>query len=128
MNVETLIKSSKAVDTIRIITADFSSHSDEYTLDTLRIMCDKIRQDAPESVTVLVSKSDGKVNMISSVGQKAQDKGIFAGKIVKEISKLAGGNGGGRKDVAMAGIKDESKIKAALAAVEDVALSMLKDN
>lgn len=128
MNVETLIKSSKAVDTIKIITADFSSHSGEYTLDTLRIMCDKIRQDAPESVTVLVSKSDGKVNMISSVGPKAQDKGVFAGKIVKEISKLAGGNGGGRKDVAMAGIKDESKIKAALEAVEDVALSMLKDN
>lgn len=128
VNVEKLIKSSKSVDDIKIITADFLCCDDEYTPETLRVMCDKIRQLAPESVAVIVSKSDDKIHMISSVGKKAQEKGLNAGKIIKEISKLAGGNGGGRPDVAMAGIKDQSKVKVALDAVLEVSLSMLKNN
>ena len=128
VNVEKLIKSSKSVDEIKIITADFSCCDDEYTPETLRVMCDKIRQLAPESVAVIVSKSGDKIHMISSVGKKAQEKGLNAGKIIKEISKLAGGNGGGRPDVAMAGIKDQSKVKVALDAVLEVSLSMLKNN
>ena len=48
--------------------------------------------------------------MICQVCDKLVAKGIFAGDIVKEASKIANGNGGGRKDFAQAGGKDASKI------------------
>ena len=48
--------------------------------------------------------------MICQINGKFIDKGIFAGNIVKEASKIADGNGGGRKDFAQAGGKDVSKI------------------
>ena len=48
---------------------------------------------------------------------EAQEKGLKAGALVKEIAAIAGGKGGGKPDFAMAGLKDETKIDEALAAV-----------
>ena len=50
----------------------------------------------------------------------AQAKGLKAGNLVKEISAIAGGKGGGKPDFAMAGLKDETKIDEALAAVKSI--------
>jgi len=58
----------------------------------------------------IVSKLEDKLSMICQINGKFIDKGIFAGDIVKEASKIANGNGGGRKDFAQAGGKDISKV------------------
>ena len=50
----------------------------------------------------------------------AQEKGLKAGVLVKELSAIAGGKGGGKPDFAMAGLKDETKIDEALAAVSAI--------
>ena len=50
----------------------------------------------------------------------AQEKGLKAGVLVKEVAQLCGGNGGGRPDFAMAGAKDQSKLDDALAAVPEL--------
>ena len=55
-----------------------------------------------------------------SCGKTAVAKGAHAGNLVREIAKIAGGNGGGKPDLAMAGGKDISKIKEALAAAENI--------
>ena len=52
-----------------------------------------------------------------SVNKLAQEKGLKAGVLVKELAAIAGGKGGGKPDFAMAGLKDETKIDEALAAV-----------
>ena len=86
--------------------------------DTLRGMCDSIRDKAVNPcVAVLVGKTDDKVTMAVTVNKLAQEKGLKAGNLVKEISAIAGGKGGGKPDFAMAGLKDETKIDEALAAV-----------
>ena len=57
----------------------------------------------------------------------AQEKGLKAGVLVKEISAIAGGKGGGKPDFAMAGLKDETKIDEALAAVKGIVEKQLAD-
>jgi alanyl-tRNA synthetase len=54
------------------------------------------------------------------VGKDALAKGKNAGKIVRSVAQLTGGNGGGKPDVAMAGAKDLTKIDEALAAVHGI--------
>ena len=84
-------------------------------------MRDTIRDSAKAAaVAVLVGKSDDKITMAVTVTKDAQAKGLKAGNLVKEISAIAGGKGGGKPDFAMAGLKDETKIDEALAAVKSI--------
>lgn len=68
----------------------------------------------------IVSKNEDKLSMICQVSDKLISKGIFASNVVKEASKIADGNGGGRKDFASAGGKDISKIDDVLMYVNNV--------
>ena len=53
--------------------------------------------------------------------------GANAGKIVKAVAQLAGGNGGGKPDMAMAGAKEPGKVDSALNAVKEIVFSMLNN-
>ena len=55
-------------------------------------------------------------------------KGLKAGVLVKQIAAIAGGNGGGKPDFAMAGIRDTSKIDDALNAVQEIVKKELEKN
>ena len=61
-----------------------------------------------------------KITMAVTVNKLAQEKGLKAGVLVKELAAIAGGKGGGKPDFAMAGLKDETKIDEALAAVKGI--------
>ena len=50
----------------------------------------------------------------------AANKGFNASNIVKEATKITGGGGGGKPDMAQAGGKDPSKVEEALAHVKEV--------
>ena len=70
-------------------------------------------------------KNKDKISIAVGVGKEALQKGLNAGKIVKEVAKITGGNGGGKPDFAMAGAKDKSKITEALSSVQDIVLNMV---
>ena len=53
-------------------------------------------------------------------------RGIHAGKMIKEIAKVTGGGGGGRPDMAQAGGKDYSKLADALNLAEGLVADQLK--
>ena len=77
------------------------------------------------SVVVLASISGGKATFACRVGKEALKLGLNAGKIVRAVAQLTGGNGGGRPDMAMAGAKDITKVDDALAAVNDIVGEMM---
>ena len=71
-------------------------------------------------VVVLASVTDGNVNFAVSCGKDAVASGANAGKIVKQISTLCGGGGGGRPDSASAGGKDPSKLDEAFSMIPEL--------
>ena len=115
--VNSLFDNAEEVSGVKIASAYFTGT----TGDTLRGMCDSIREKAVNPVVaVLVGKAEDKITMAVTVNKLAQEKGLKAGVLVKEISAIAGGKGGGKPDFAMAGLKDETKIDEALAAVKGI--------
>ena len=86
---------------------------DDASIDEMRDYENRLKQIFEKLIIVFVSVLDGKIVFTVSVDQELTDK-YNAGKIVKEISQVTGGNGGGRKNFAQAGGKDISKIDLAL--------------
>ncbi|MBP7177117.1 MAG: alanine--tRNA ligase [Thermoclostridium sp.] len=95
---------------------------DQLDMNGLRNTSDTLKNKLGESVVVLASGLDGKVNIIVSASKEAVSRGIHCGKIIAEAAKAAGGGGGGRPDMAQAGGKDISGIDRAL----DIALGMIQ--
>ncbi len=73
---------------------------------------------------VAVIAGDGSI--VCVCGKEAAAAGAHAGNIVRKVSALTGGKGGGRPDSAMAGIGDASKVKEAIAAVGDIVSEFVK--
>ena len=120
--VQSLFENAEEVNGVRIIAAYFAGTAS----GTLRGMCDTLRDKAVKPVlAVLVGSDGGKITMAVSVNKLAQEKGLKAGSIVKELSAIAGGKGGGKPDFAMAGLKDPNKIDEALHAAAEVAAKQM---
>ena len=84
-------------------------------VDALRKMGDTLRDKTGGVVVLAAPMSADKVNILVMASKEAVQKGIHAGKIAKGVAQAMGGNGGGRPDMAQAGGKDASKVRAGLA-------------
>ena len=82
-------------------------------MDELRDYENRLKNSFDNLIIVFASVSDKKIVFTVSVDDKLTDQ-YNAGKIVREISQITGGNGGGRKNFAQAGGKDISKLDLAL--------------
>jgi len=85
----------------------------------LRQMGDMLRDKAPNVVGVLSTVNGGKITFLAVCGKEAVAKGIKAGDIIKNITPICGGKGGGKPDSAMGGGSDVTKLDDALAAVDN---------
>ena len=79
----------------------------------------------PNGVVLGAVVAGGKVQFIAKAGAEAVLKGVHAGDLLKEVSRIAGGGGGGRAEFATAGGKDPAKVADALAAAEGVLRAQL---
>ncbi len=84
---------------------------------------DKLIAENENSFAILISATGGKVNLLTIASKSAVEKGVDCGKIIRESAKLVGGGGGGRKNIARAGGKDEAGIDKAI----ETALNMVKE-
>ena len=114
--IDGLFENAADIDGVRIVSAYLTGTG----ADTLRDMVDKVRDKAPNAVTVLIGSDGNKTMMAVGVSKNAMARGLKAGALVKKIAAIAGGNGGGKPDFAMAGIRDTSKIDDALNAVPEI--------
>ncbi len=116
--VSEMLASAETVGDVRVI----AKVIDQMDTNVARSLCDTIKSKFEDVVLVFALPSEGKVTFIASCGKQAIANGCHAGNIVREVAKIAGGNGGGKPDAAMAGGKDPSKAGEAVAkALEIVA-------
>ncbi|MGH9700879.1 MAG: DHHA1 domain-containing protein, partial [Candidatus Acidiferrales bacterium] len=107
-----LIEQARTIKDVRVLAAKVTG----YDRESLRQLTDALRQKLGSGVVVLFSTEDSKVALITAVTKDLIPR-LHAGKIVQELSKLVGGSGGGRPEMAEAGGKDTSGVDNALAQV-----------
>jgi alanyl-tRNA synthetase len=90
----------------------------------LRDMADTLRSKLGSGVVVIGTRGDGNVNLVAAVTKDLTGR-VKAGELVKRLSAIVGGGGGGRPDFAQAGGKEPDKLPAALAAVQEAVREQL---
>jgi len=115
MKSKAMLDSVKDIGSFKVLTAKVESRPDE-----ARGLCDSFKAKFENGIIVLAAVSDGRLNFVSAAGSAAVKAGAHAGNILKEISAVCGGKGGGRPDSAMSGGKDVSKVSDALALAEKI--------
>ena len=85
----------------------------------LRTMGDFLRDKDPKAVAVIASINGEKITFLAVCGKEAVARGIKAGDLVRHVSAICGGKGGGKPDSAMGGGSDPLKVDDALASVDD---------
>ena len=111
-----LFDNAKEIDGIKLV----SARMDGTAPDALRKLGDSVK-DKDEAIIALFAAVNGEKGTFYCVCTKdAVAKGGNAGKIVREVSAVTGGKGGGKPDGAMAGAGDISKVDEALAKFEEI--------
>lgn len=110
-----ILASAKTVGGLHIITGTRQG----VDAAALRVMGDFLRDKDPAVVGVLASIQGEKVTFLAVCGKDAVARGIKAGDLVKAVSAICGGKGGGKPDSAMGGGTDLLKVDDALATVDD---------
>ena len=111
-----LINNARVIDGVNVVVNKVNNLSP----GELNVIASGIKNKYKDHFLFIVSKSEDKLSMICQINGKFIDKGIYAGDVVREASKIASGNGGGRKDYAQAGGKDISKVDEVLNYVNKV--------
>ena len=83
---------------------------------SLRNLADELKAQLGRGVVVLATVNSDKVSLVATVTPDLTSR-IHAGKLVKEVSAIVGGGGGGKPEIAEAGGKDPAQIGRALEAV-----------
>ena len=109
-----LLLAAKDVSGLRVITAQ----RDDLAANDLRKMGDFLRDREPKTVAVLASCAGEKVTFAAVCGKEAVAAGVKAGDLVRAVSAVADGKGGGKPDSAMGGGTNSAKTADALAVVE----------
>ena len=103
---------------------DFIAYKTEgVDLGAVRTVTDKIKAENDDAVAVISVSFDGKYNLVACCGKNAVKNGANAGLLLKEISPIAGGGGGGRPDSATSGIKMPEKIGEVFKKAEEILAS-----
>jgi alanyl-tRNA synthetase len=119
---ENLLASAKDVGGVKVVTGKFSGLEPA----ALRVLCDELLKRSPDCVAVVAGVNGPKANLAACAGKDARQKGANAGKIVRAAAALAGGKGGGKPDLAMAGVKDLSQLDRAFDGVEKIVANIIK--
>jgi len=114
--IDTFLASAKDVGGIKVVTAVRPGA----TADDLRKMGDFLRDKSESVVAVLAASEAEKITFLAVCGKEAIARGIKAGDIIRQVTAICGGKGGGRPDSAMGGGKDLLMLDNALSMVDNI--------
>lgn len=105
----------ETVQDIRFISEEIKAKD----MNQLRQLSDKWKQNDFSDILVLGLRDETKVNLLVSLNEKARERGLKAGDLIKAITPYVNGGGGGRPDFAQAGGKKPEGLPEALNAVSE---------
>lgn len=112
---EDLINTAKEIKGVRVVSQEVAVANPK----DLREFGDHLRDKLGSGIIVLGARGDSKVFLLCRVTPDLADK-YEAKEIIKELSALVGGKGGGKKDMAEGGGPRTSELKNALSKVYDM--------
>ena len=114
--IDNFIASAHAVGDLRVVTVTLPGAP---APDDMRRMGDFLRDRAENIVAVLASAHEDKITFLAVCGREAVAAGVKAGDIIRQVTAITGGKGGGKPDSAMGGGKDMLMLDNALAMVDN---------
>ena len=120
-DVDGILNAKEEIAGVSVIAAKATADS----MDNLRQLADTIMDKVGSGVVLLGMANGDKVNFVCKVAKADTKKGLHAGKIIKAAAVTAGGNGGGRPDMAQAGGKEPAKLDEALQAGKQTVMDLL---
>ena len=112
-----LLENSIQVEGYNLITSTFADIDSK----EMREIADKVRNQTPKSIIVLISVSEDKAPTIVAC---AKEVDIDAREIMKHLINQLGGSGGGRPDFVQGGVENTEDLDIALASVADLIVSL----
>ncbi|MCR4427395.1 MAG: alanine--tRNA ligase [Firmicutes bacterium] len=109
--VDTMVEKALACGDVRVVAA----RVEDAQPDALRDLADRVRERLGSGIVLLGGPAGDKVSFVAAVTPDLVKKGYNAGSIVRDVAREAGGGGGGRADLAMAGGRDLARLDQALA-------------
>ncbi len=111
-DLDSMLGQAREVAGVRVVAARILLDSPK----TMREVGDRVRDKLGSGIAVLGGELQGKAALLVIVSKDLTDR-FHAGRIVKAISAIVGGSGGGRPDMAQAGGTMPDKLAEALEAV-----------
>ncbi|MDO8580165.1 MAG: alanine--tRNA ligase [Candidatus Omnitrophota bacterium] len=109
-SIDEILRKANAVNGTQIISHDFAN----IDIALLRKVCEFLKQKTKSSVIVLGSQTDENTSLLVAVTDDLIKQGIKADDLIKEISPLINGSGGGRPQLAQAGSREKVKMEQTL--------------
>ncbi|MCX7942942.1 MAG: alanine--tRNA ligase [Deltaproteobacteria bacterium] len=103
--IKDIISSAIEIEGLRAIISEVKAKD----VSDLRKKMDLIREREKDTIIFLYSKINDKISLVMNVPKDKTDR-VDANSIVKDVSTVIGGTGGGRRDMAQGGGSDISKI------------------
>ncbi len=107
---EAMLDRVQAVDDVSLLSAQVTAPS----MEILREMTDWFRDRLGSGVVVLGTVLGGRPALVAAVTPDLVERGVDAGKLVREMARIVGGGGGGKPTLAQAGGRDPSRLEEAL--------------
>ena len=113
-NAGAFLENAKEINGLHVTTAKLK----DTDANALRTIGDALRDKDGSVVALLASVNGDKISYLCVCGKEAVAKGIKAGDIIRKVTAITNGKGGGKPDSAMGGGSDLSKLDESLTALE----------
>jgi len=110
VNVDELIESATSIGKVKLIGCSVPN----LDVDSLRQLADRIKSKTNQSVIVLFSSVNSKVNLIVALTKDLTSSSLDAKNLAQQVAGLIDGSAGGRKDMAQGGGRNPKGIEPAL--------------